>query len=1235
MGTGPGRADASGPSVLPGDVRSLDRAVAALERQRAVLGDAVVDAALAPLRAHRVRLGASTSAEQRKVVTVLFADLVDFTATSGALDPEDVRELVHGYFARWRACVEAESGTVEKFIGDAVMAVFGLGRSAEDDAERAVRAALAMRRELVVLNAGAGAVTPPPPALRMRVGLDTGEVVVGTLGERGDDDLVVVGDTVNRAARLQTAAPPDGVLVSAATRRHVRGVFVLEPRPGLALKGFADPVDAFLVRGARPRAFRLDAARGIEGVVTPTVGRDAELAALRQHVEEVSAGAGWRLVTVVGDAGVGKTRLLRELDTWLGERADDVWWFRGRAWASSRHRAGALLRDALATRLGVRESDPPDVALRAVRAGLATARPSADGDAPSGDGDAPFTDGDADRLAAWLGLGPPVAVEPRALRDDAERTLTRYLRALAADAPVVVLLEDLHWADAASLHWLAGAGERLADARVLVVATARPVFLEDDPGWADAARPHAVLLPLAPLDDDATGRLVRALLAPAGDVPPEVVRLVGGASEGNPYYAEELVGWLVEQGVVDDGRRPWRIRTALLVDAVARVPTTLRALLQARLDALAPAQRRALERASVVGRVFWDDAVEALAEPGEPDDDDRSLADALDALRDRGLVVEHAPSTFDGTRELAFHHALLRDVAYATLLRTRRSVYHGRAAGWLARTAAAAGRTDEHAALVARHLDRAGDPAAGSWYVRAGQRAARVYALDDALTLLDRALDVADDPPTRLDALLARESVLDRRGDRIAQDADLEALTLLVAAEDARDADGSGAVVDPRARLGALLARVRRDHEASRYEAALAGARAVEDRARAAGLADVRAEAALCAGRALAWSVGGADATAELGRAHDLALAADLPAAAGEALRHLGIVAEDEGRYADAYDLAARARALFARAGDADGEAAALFQLGVVASELGRTGEARAALEGALPVFDRSGHRYRAAVTRNALAEVVAECGALDAAYALLVDALETLRDVDDHEGVAVTLLVLTRVDVELGRFAAARGHAVEALDIAAEVGSDLQRCDAHYRLSVAARLGGDVAAAVRHARDAVDAGARAPGTNEEATAWLGLGHALLALGDGPGAVEAFRAAGPRLEALGVDGRVHESGAGLAAALLAVGRPGDAAVAAEPGVAALLAAPARGGSPAGVLDGAASPATALTCLVEVLRAAGDLRAGGLRSTAAAWVSDRAQQIADPALRARFLRTPPQSLLLDADDAAAS
>ncbi len=349
----------------------LDAAIAALEAQRGVLGDAVVATALGPLLERRAALRSAEVGEQRKLVTVLFADLVGFTVLSRRLDAEDTRDVVGACFARWQRVIEEHGGVVEKFIGDAVMAVFGLHRSREDDAVRAVRAAMAMVASLrevaddVERRFG--------ERLRMRVGLDTGDVVVSTLGERAGHEFVAVGPTVNRASRLQGEAPEDMVLISEDTRRQVRGQFGLEARPGLRLKGIDEPVDAYVVLTERPRAFELERATGVGGVETSTVGRDTELLVLQEHLADVVDESSWRITTLVGDAGVGKSRLLGELDAWLQERPDPVWWFRGRASPSGQNRPHALLRDAVATRFGIASSDPPATVLQRCEEGFAAA----------------------------------------------------------------------------------------------------------------------------------------------------------------------------------------------------------------------------------------------------------------------------------------------------------------------------------------------------------------------------------------------------------------------------------------------------------------------------------------------------------------------------------------------------------------------------------------------------------------------------------------------------------------------------------------------------------------------------------------------------------------------------------------------------------------------------------------------------------------------------------------------
>ena len=352
-----------------GDLAAVERAIAALEAQRALLGDDVVETALAPLRERHSQLVSGQFGEQRRLVTVLFADLVDFTVLSRRLDPEDTRAVVDACFARWQDAIDGHGGVVEKFIGDAVMAVFGLQRSYEDDAERAVRAGLAMTAATAELSADVErrfGVTA-----RMRVGIDTGEVVVSTLGERARHEFVAVGPTVNRAARLQSAAPEGRVLVSTETYRQVRRAFNVQPVPGLDLKGMNGLVDAYLVVSRRPRGFTLDRVGLVEGIEAGTVGRASEIAFLQERFLDVVHDGGYLVVDVVGDAGIGKSRLLRDFDQWLAEQKQVVWWFRGRASQVEQNRANSLTRDVVGTRMEIAESDPPAVVREKLERGFA------------------------------------------------------------------------------------------------------------------------------------------------------------------------------------------------------------------------------------------------------------------------------------------------------------------------------------------------------------------------------------------------------------------------------------------------------------------------------------------------------------------------------------------------------------------------------------------------------------------------------------------------------------------------------------------------------------------------------------------------------------------------------------------------------------------------------------------------------------------------------------------------
>lgn len=1166
----------------------LDAAIEALRAQAPVLGEAVVATALGPLLERRAALQAAAAGEQRRLVTVLFADLVGFTVLSRRLDAEDTREVVNAVFARWQRVIEEHGGVVEKFIGDAVMAVFGLRTSREDDAARAVRAGLAMVESLrepaedVERRFG--------ERLRMRVGVDTGDVVVSTLGERAGHEFVAVGPTVNRASRLQGEAPPDMVLLSEDTRRLVRGVFGLEPRPGLRLKGIDEPVDAWVVLAERPRSFELERAVGVGGVETSTVGREIELLALQEHLADVVEESSWRITTVVGDAGVGKSRLLLELDAWLQERPDPVWWFRGRASPSGQNRPHALLRDAVTTRFGIGASDPPEAVIARLEEGFASAF-----------GDSPRTRLDARVVARWLGFegvaGDDVPADPQALRDRASELLARYLERLTRRAPAVVLFEDLHWADDASLTWLDAADDVLADAPVLVVATARPTLLEARPHWGEGLAHHARLT-LEPLSRRESRLLLAELLQHVHEVPRELVDLVVDGAEGNPFYIEELVTWLVDAGVVVRGDGEWDVR----VDRIGqvRVPSTLKGVLQSRLDALEVSERAVLQRASVVGRVFWDSAVERLG------DDGARVGAALERLRDRELVHQRGSSAFGSAHEFSFKHALLRDVAYDGMLRAHRRGYHALAAAWLIEVTERHGRVDEFAAVIAEHTDRAGDAGAARWYLRAGVRAASVYASEEAVRLLERGLATTgdDDADLRFDLLAELERVDERRGERDRQATALEAMSPLLQH-----------VSEPR-RVRHALAQARLAFDTSRYDDAVRWSHEAVRRAGALDDAEAAARGHLWAGKAFTWSDAQDRAAAELDAALGLAVRHRLRAVEAETYRYLSMLAGNRGEYEVSLAHGGRSRELFAALGDAEGEGTALGQLATTYYLLGRLRDARAALERARPVFADSGHRYREAIVLGNLATIAAGQGELAVALAWVRDAIVLTRRLGDREAYATNLVILGEIETALGRHDDADAHASEGVAIAEPFALHGIVATGLATRAWAAAVRGDHDDAARLAAASIERARQASGRE--------LGFALLVDGvvrsardDHEGALASFTASERELDALGVRNLALEATAGRAAALLDTGRVDEALAVAE-GLLPQLTDE--------VVEASEGDDVALACW-RVLAAVGDPRAEQVREVGRELVRRRAALVGDDALAAEFLARPAAAALL--------
>jgi class 3 adenylate cyclase len=631
-------------------------------------------------------LQADEQRDERKIVTVLFVDLVGFTARAELLDPEDVREILQAYHTRVKAEIERFGGVVEKFIGDAVMGVFGAPAAHGDDPERAVRAAMAVREAVAAMNEA-----DPELDLQVRVAVNTGEAIV-SLGARAEaGEAMVAGDVVNTASRLQNAAPTNGILVGEETYRATRSLLVYEEAEAVTAKGKSAPLRVWLAQGARndPGERTLS--------TVPMLGRENELAVLERIFESIVAEERPHLVTVLGDAGIGKTRLAAEFTTDLDEKGVTV--LRGRSLPYGASTLYGPFTQVVKQFTGIFASDDEASAKTKLRTGL---------------GDL-FPDGSSEELAAHLellmGLGTEQEVTNRQTLFLAAR---RFTEGLTSRGPVVLVFEDIHWADSGTLDLLEVLASRVRGAPLLLLALTRPVLLLERPGWGGGLTAHTALS-LEALSEHEAQELA-GLLA-VGIAEGEEAARLAATSEGNPLFIEELVASVRER---PDG-------------TAAALPTSIRGLLSARLDALPAAERSVLLDAAVVGKVFWRGALER-------DGNGIDLDETLDALEARDLIRRESLSWIEGEEQFSFKHVMIRDAAYATLPRATRKQLHASAAAFLEEATAGAAAT---ATALAQHWLEAGEPARAVGYlVVAGDQAGRGWAKDEAARLYGEALEL-------------------------------------------------------------------------------------------------------------------------------------------------------------------------------------------------------------------------------------------------------------------------------------------------------------------------------------------------------------------------------------------------------------------------------------------------------------------------------------------------------------
>ena len=607
--------------------------------------------------------GTPRRGEERRVVTTLFCDLVGFTSLSERNDPELIDAFLRRYYAVARTAVEAYGGTVEKFIGDAVVAVFGVPALHEDDPERAVRAGLRLVDEIDALPGIAG------KAVEVRVGVNTGEALVRLDVDPGSGEGFLTGDAVNVAARLQSAAPAMAVAVGEATHAATEKVFSFDACHAVTVKGKSQPLRAWIATAPLART-----GSELRTFSSAFVGREEEVTALLELVDAASGERSPRFALIVGEAGIGKSRLLTELARRLDDRPELATWRQGRCLPFGSNVTFWALAEIVRDSAGVLESD-----------GVARSEARLEATLPVGP--------DRERLRARL--RPLLGLEAEeASREENFSAWREFLECLAGSEPAVLVVEDLHWADEAMLAFMDYLAQSTAQVPLVVVATARPEVLELT-GVGAGYVAIATSVPLGPLSGEETAELARARLG-AKSLPTDLQALILERSGGNPLFAEELVRLLEDRGLLESSGG----RVGLKPGVDVPMPDSIGSLIAARLDLLSAERKALLADAAVVGRTFWAGAVSAVG-PHES----AEVFEGLHELVAKELVSPVRGSSIEGEAEFLFVHALVCDVAYAQLTRADRAAKHAALARWLEdRTR---GRTEDMAEVLAFHYGTA------------------------------------------------------------------------------------------------------------------------------------------------------------------------------------------------------------------------------------------------------------------------------------------------------------------------------------------------------------------------------------------------------------------------------------------------------------------------------------------------------------------------------------------------
>ncbi len=968
------------------EIQNLRQALEELERQRSILGDQTLDIARAAILekiATLERAGEVPEHQERKLITVLFADVSGFTAMAEAMDHEIVTGVINSLWSRVDKAIQDHGGRIDKHIGDAVMALFGTPTAREDDPEQAIRAALQMQAEVQKWKQDfreASSGQERNPDIQLRIGINTGPALLGTVGTIGE--YTAIGNTVNLASRIESAAPTGGILISHDTYQHVRGIFettILEP---IRVKGQSRPVQVYTVNGIHPREFRI-AARGVEGIETRMIGREEELARMQAALEQVVRQRQLVLINIVAEAGTGKSRLLYEFVKWLAVQSHTLHIVKGRATLETARIPYSLLRDIFSNSFGIQDQDSAAVARQKLENGILSQVGN---------------DETANLYSHFIGhlIGLDYSTSPhlKGILGDAQQVrnlafhyATQYFSDPNSERITVILLEDIHWADRGSLDFFAQLMSSSPDIPLLIIGLTRSTLFEERPDWGKGAA-HELRIDLLPLSENNCRRLVREILQKMPEIPPALMELIVSKAEGSPFYVEELIKVLIDKEVIIRGEEQWRVEMNRLSEW--KVPATLIGLLQARLDSLQANTRETLQQASVVGRIFWTQVVARMQNPESWTGQASITIDRqLQTLRARELIFQYGEVAHSKNPEFIFKNAILHNVTYESVLLRLRPIYHHQAAEGLIEISGE--RVNEYAGRVGEHFELAGDlRMAAYWYAMAGRQAQTTYETDAAIRYYQKALD-----------FLSREA-----------------------------SPSSSMQLELHAQLGQVL------NWQALYTEALEIHHAMLELAKR--HKDAIAQSQALQGIATSLSYRGEHRAAleYAVRAEEMARMVDEPLAIAQALYAQGSARYRLGEPRAVFPLAKEALTIVTRLQNPNEMGRSLNLIGAAHYALGQYPEAQSHWEQALHLFQELGNQQQHLLLLNNLGAIADAVGDHETALLRYHNALGISRNIGNRDGEILYLTNRGGQQVALGNFGAAQTDLLQAIQLAGITGS-------------------------------------------------------------------------------------------------------------------------------------------------------------------------------------------------------